>query len=125
MLNPFINLIDTIIDLINLLLFIWIVLGLLIHFDIINRSQPLIARIYSTLGMLIEPMLNPIRRQLRKLPAGFQQVDISPIILILLLMFINDALHTWFYTVQPYEYHSVSLSDQIDAADEARAAKAD
>lgn len=99
MLNPFINLIGNIISLINLALLIWVILGLLMHFDIVNRHNPLIQRIYMTLGRLLEPMLAPIRRLCNKILPDLGGVDVSPIILILLLHFINDALYDWFYSI--------------------------
>lgn len=98
MLNPFIDLIGNIISLINLLLIVWLVLDLLIQFDIINRNNQLIMRIYSSLGKLIEPLLRPIRRLLAKFIPAIG-IDISPIILILILHFINDALYSWFYSI--------------------------
>lgn len=86
-----INLLHNIIFLINLALFIYVVLDVLLHFDIVNRGNPLIQRIYSTLKMLLEPLLKPIRRLLEK---AFPQtgIDLAPIILILLLKFIADLL---------------------------------
>lgn len=123
MLNPFLDLFDAIVDLINLALFVWLIIDILIQFDVLNRNQPLIARIHAVLGSMLEPLLRPIRQFLRKLPAAFQQIDISPIILILLLNFVNNALHTWFYTVQPYDWDRVSLSQQIEHADAERKAK--
>jgi YggT family protein len=99
MLNPFIDLISNIIGLINLALIIWIVLGLLMHFDIVNRSNPLVNRIYTTLGRLIEPMLTRIRRVTNKFLPDLGGIDLSPIVLILLLHFINNAMYSWFYTI--------------------------
>jgi YggT family protein len=99
MLNPFIDLISTIISLINLVLIIWIILGLLIHFDIVNRSNPLVSRIYATLGQLIEPLLSRIRRVTRTYLPDLNGIDLSPIVLMLLLHFINNALYSWFYTI--------------------------
>jgi YggT family protein len=99
MLNPFIDLISNIISLINLALIIWILLGLLIQFDIINRYHPIIQRIYTTLGRVLEPMLRPIRRVVVKYLPDMGGIDISPIILVLLLHFINNALYSWFYKI--------------------------
>jgi YggT family protein len=99
MLNPFIDLIGEIISLINLLLIIWLVLDILINLDVVNKYNPLIQRVYTTLGKIIEPLLRPIRRLTSKYLPSFGGVDVSPIILILLLHFIKDALYTWFYTI--------------------------
>lgn len=98
-LNPFIDLISNIIFLINLALMIWIVLGLLIHFDIVNRYNPIVTRIYGALSRLLEPMLNRIRRLFGKWLPDLGGIDLSPIILILLLHFINNAMYSWFYRI--------------------------
>jgi YggT family protein len=98
MLNPFIHLISNIISLVNLALIVWVVISLLIQLDIVNRHNPLVARVYATLSRIFEPMLRPIRRQLdRWLPN--LGVDLSAIVFILLLHFVDNAMYTWFYTI--------------------------
>jgi len=99
MLNPFIDLINNIISLINLAIIVWAVIGILIHFDIVNRHSPLIQRVYFTLGRALEPMLKPIRRFLGKILPDLGGIDLSPLVLILLLHFINDAMYSWFYRI--------------------------
>lgn len=97
MFNPFIELIGSIISLINFLLIVWVILDLLINFDVINRHNPLVQRVYFTIGKLIEPMLRPIRRVTAKYLKSLNGIDISPIILFLLLHFLHNAIYTWFY----------------------------
>ena len=99
MLNPFIDLISNIISLINLALFVWIILGLLMHFDIVNRYNPLVLRLYTTLSNIFDPILRPIRVRLMRYLPNFGGVDLSPMVLLLLLHFINNALYSWFYTI--------------------------
>lgn len=99
MLNPFIDLISNIVFLINLALLVYIVLGLLIHFDIVNRNSPVVLRVYSTLGRLLEPMLMRIRKAVGKYLPDLGGIDLSPIILLLLLNFIVNALYSWFYHI--------------------------
>lgn len=99
MLNPFIDLISNVISLINLGLLVWIVLGLLIHFDILNRYSPLVNRVYSALTRLFEPMLAPIRRRITRYLPDLGGVDLSPLVLLLLLHFIDNALYSWFYRI--------------------------
>lgn len=99
MLNPFIDLISNIIFLINLALIGWMLLGLLIHFDIVNRTSPIVATLYSTLGRLIEPLLRRLRRAFGKFLPDLNGVDLSPILLFLLLHFLDNALYSWFYQI--------------------------
>lgn len=100
MLNPFIHLISNVISIINLALIVWVVLDILIQFNIVNRGQPLVDKIYTTLTRLFDPILNPIRGVLNRFmpPIG---IDLSPLVLILALMFLNDALFSWFYDFYP------------------------
>lgn len=94
--NAVLNLLNNIVFLVNLALFIYIVLDVLIQFDIVNRSNPLVQRVHSTLAKLLEPMLEPIRRLLRKhLP--MVTIDLSPIVVILLLNFLVDLLYDLLY----------------------------
>jgi len=99
MLNPFIDLISNVISLINLALTVWIILGLLIHFDIVNRSNHIVATIYNYLNRFFNPILDPIRRRLNRWFPNLSGIDISPIILLLILHFLTDALYSWFYTI--------------------------
>jgi len=85
---PFIMLISSIISLINIALIAYVVINLLISFDIINKHQPIVAKIYYGLQRLIEPLLRPFRKILPEMGG----LDISPILLILMLNFLQDAL---------------------------------
>ncbi len=85
------NLLNQIVFLINLALFVYVVLDVLIHFDIVNRHNALVQRIHGTLGKLLEPLLSPIRKLLRKYLPQIP-FDISPVLLILLLNFVIDLL---------------------------------
>lgn len=95
MLNPFIEVISMAIHLLEMALFVWIILGLLIHFDVINAYQPIVARVRQGLDKLFNPMLRPIRNFL----PDFGGLDLSPIILILAFRFIDSALFHWFYNL--------------------------
>ncbi len=99
MLNPFIILLSNIISLYNWVLIIWVIMSLLVSFNVINRFQPVIAKIFYILNRLTEPALRPIRRVLDKFLPDLGGIDISPVILILLLQFLNNALYTYFYNL--------------------------
>lgn len=89
--EPFVNLASKVIYLYTLVLIVACIISLLISFNILNRYQPLVARIYDVLLRLTEPLLAPIRRYMPDLGG----VDISPIVLILALNFLDTALHSW------------------------------
>lgn len=88
MLTPFIILISQIIHLYTLVLIVWTVMSILISFKIINSYQPVVQKIMYALDRLCEPALKPIRKFLPDLGG----IDISPVLLILALNFIDNAL---------------------------------
>ena len=74
-------------------LYIWVIivsaiLSWLIVFDVVNRRNRVVFMIADTLHRLTEPALRPIRRALPDLGG----LDISPIILILILVFLRDVV---------------------------------
>jgi YggT family protein len=93
--NPLLILISSVISFISTAVLVWVVMSLLIQFDIINRYNPLVAKVFKVLEQLMKPMLRPIQRFIPPI-AG---IDFSPLILILLLNFINNviaqALHSF------------------------------
>lgn len=97
MLNPFVILFSNIIQIYNWILIIWVVMSLLISFNVINRHQLVVARIFHILNRLTEPALRPIRRLMHKYLPDLGGIDLSPIVLILLLQFLNNALFTYLY----------------------------
>jgi len=99
MLNPFVDLFSTIIQLYNYVLITWVILSLLINFEVVNRFNPLVQRVNDILNRLVEPVLRPIRRLTDRFLPNLGGVDLSPIVLFLLLQFIQNALYSWFYTV--------------------------
>ncbi len=109
MLNAIADLIRDVIFLIKLALDIWILLTLLIHFDIVNRASPIVNNCYTTLSRLLEPLLGPIRRMIEKYFTHFGGIDLSPIILWLLLSFIDHLLVNWFY-INPLMANNVVIA---------------
>jgi len=86
--NPFLWLVQTLIT-----LYIWIliaaaVLSWLVAFNVVNPYNQIVRAIGDALYRLTEPALRPIRNLLPNLGG----LDISPVILILLLLFIERLL---------------------------------
>lgn len=85
---PLIGFIVLVID-----LYIWVViasaiLSWLVAFNVVNTNNRVVLVIGDTLYRLTEPALRPIRSILPNLGG----IDISPVILILLLLFIRDVV---------------------------------
>jgi len=85
MMNPFLWLILTILDLYFWVILATVVLSWLVAFNVINGSNPYVRQFGHALRRLTEPLLGPIRRMLPDLGA----IDVSPIVLLLLLQFVR------------------------------------
>lgn len=83
MMNPFLWLILTIINLYFWVILAQVILSWLIAFNVVNRSNSYVRQIGMALDRLTEPLLNPIRRFLPDLGG----LDISPIILLIGMQF--------------------------------------
>ena len=86
------NLIDTIIQLYIYVLIASAVLSWLIAFNVVNTHNRFVAMIAEALWRLTEPVLAPIRRILPNLGG----LDLSPVVLILLLIFLRNLLFELF-----------------------------
>jgi YggT family protein len=90
--NPFLWLILTVIDLYIWLLIASAVLSWLVAFNVVNTRNPLVANIGEFLYRITEPALRPIRNMLPNLGG----IDVSPVILIILLLFLKQLI-VWLY----------------------------
>lgn len=89
--NPILYITLTLIDLYTWAVLIYVIISWMISLGILNRYNAVVTYIFSFLGRVVEPVLNPIRRLLPS-SLGF---DISPILLFLMLHFVS-------YTIQYY-----------------------
>lgn len=90
--NPFLVLIIEVINLFNIVLFAWVILSLLIYFNIVNPYQPFVRKVMQILDRIIEPVLRPIRKYVPTVGG----LDLSPLVLVLLLQFITNSLIYYF-----------------------------
>jgi YggT family protein len=95
--NPFIWLINTLIDIVIWLVIASAIMSWLVAFGVVNMRNQFIRVVVETLYRLTEPMLRPIRRLL----PNFGGVDISPVILLIGLYFIQYAFS---YYLAPHFY---------------------
>lgn len=79
-------LVDTVIDIYIWLLIISVILSWLVAFNIVNTSNRIVYVIGESLFRITEPALRPIRRFLPSLGG----IDISPVVLILALIFLRN-----------------------------------
>ncbi|MCO5090050.1 YggT family protein [Bosea sp. (in: a-proteobacteria)] len=79
-------------------LYIWIliasaVLSWLIAFNVINTRNQFVATVWDVLYRITEPVLRPIRQRLPNLGG----IDISPIIVLLIIYFIQSVIIHYIY----------------------------
>src|ERR1700690_842957 len=79
-------------------LYVWLliasaILSWLIAFNVVNTRNQFVAAVAEFLYRITEPVLGPIRRRLPNLGG----LDISPIILILIIMFIQRVITYYIY----------------------------
>ena len=89
-----------ILDIILLVLqiYIWLliaaaVLSWLVAFNVVNTRNPVVAMIGDFLYRITEPVLRPIRNMLPNLGG----IDVSPVILILLILLIENVIIRYIY----------------------------
>jgi YggT family protein len=83
-----IQIIHLLINVLVTLILVQFVIGMLLAFNVINRSNELILSIYNSINTLLEPVLGPIRR----LMPSTGVMDFSPLVLILLLQIVLIVL---------------------------------
>ncbi len=90
--NPFLWLVDTLITIYIWLLVASAVLSWLIVFSVVNTRNPIVHSVGDFLYRITEPALRPIRNILPNLGG----IDISPVILIIGLLFLRQLIF-WLY----------------------------
>ena len=86
-------LIDTVITLYVWLLIASAVLSWLIAFNVVNLRNPIVMQLADFLDRVTEPVLRPIRNMLPNLGG----IDVSPIIVLLLIFFIQRVIALYLY----------------------------
>lgn len=79
-------------------LYWWIVLAMiilswLISFNVVNTRNQFVAAVWRIVNQLTEPVLRPIR----KIMPNFSGLDISPIILFIIIFFIERIIAYYIY----------------------------
>ena len=90
--NPFLWLVDTIITIYIWLLIASAVLSWLIAFNVVNTRNPIVNSVGEFLYRVTEPLLRPIRNLMPNLVG----IDVSPVILIIGLLFLRQLIF-WLY----------------------------
>ncbi len=86
------NLVYTILQLYIFIIIAAAIMSWLVAFNVLNTHNRFVGAVFETLNRLTEPALRPIRRIMPNLGG----IDISPVILILLLIFLQNLLLEYF-----------------------------
>ncbi len=83
-------------------IYIWLliaaaVLSWLVAFNVVNSRNQFVAMVGDFLYRITEPVLRPIRSVL----PGLGGIDVSPVVLILLIILIKDIIVRYIYPVVP------------------------
>jgi YggT family protein len=88
MISPPLQLVMMILNLYGFMLLVWIILSLLITFNIINPYQPFVKMVSDVLYRLTEPVLRFVRRFVPTIGG----VDLSPIAVFIAIRFIEYTI---------------------------------
>jgi YggT family protein len=69
------------------------ILSWLVAFNVVNRYNDLVRSIWNLVTALTEPLLRPIRNAIPNLGG----IDISPVVLLLLIFFIQRVIEEYIY----------------------------
>lgn len=81
----------------SLVIFVHIIFSWLISFRVLDTRNQFVASVWRILYQMTEPFLGPIRNLL---PRGWQ-IDFSPLILILFIIFLQRVIIYYIYPVVP------------------------
>lgn len=85
---PLLQVLSDALGLYKWVLVIWVVLSWLVAFNIVNNHNPLVGSIGRALDQIVEPALRRIRRYVPL----FGNMDISPVLLFLVILFIQRMI---------------------------------
>ena len=89
--NPFVWLIDLLIDIAIVIVVVQAVLSWLIHFNVLDIRQRLVSSLWDALNRLTDPIYRPIRRYMPDLGG----IDITPMVLIIVLLFLQRIVYAY------------------------------
>ena len=91
--NPFIWLIEALIELVTWVVIASAILSWLVAFGVVNTRNQFVATVGEFLYRITEPVLRPIRNMMPSLGG----IDISPVILILIIFLIERIIIYYIY----------------------------
>ncbi len=72
---------------------VMIIMSWLISFNVVNTRNQFVSQVWRILNQLTEPVLRPIRRRL----PNFSGLDLSPLVLFIIIYFIQQIILRYVY----------------------------
>jgi YggT family protein len=85
---PLLRVLLFIVDFYKFFLYVYIITSWLDYFNIVNKHNPIVYNIYSFLYKITEPAL----RRIRRIIPSIGYIDLSPVILVVILYFIEQMI---------------------------------
>ena len=89
---PLLQVVSVALDLYKWVVIIWVVLSWLVAFGVVNNRN----QIVNTVGRALEALVEPALKRIRRFVPMMGNVDISPVILIIGLLFLKQLIF-WLY----------------------------
>lgn len=93
MLQALVDILGMVISTANMLLIIWIIIGLLFAFNVVSPRNQFAYAVHDALSRLFEPVLRPIRR----IMPDTGQIDFAPMVFMLILVGVSRLLQAAVY----------------------------
>lgn len=93
MLQALVDILGMVISTANMLLIVWIIIGLLFAFNVVSPRNQFAYAVHDALSRLFEPVLRPIRR----LMPDTGQIDFAPMVFMLILVGVSRLLQAAVY----------------------------
>lgn len=93
MLQALVDILGMVISTANMLLIVWIIIGLLFAFNVVSPRNQFAFAVHDALSRLFEPVLRPIR----KVMPDTGQIDFAPMVFMLILVGVSRLLQAAVY----------------------------
>ena len=90
--NPITWLIYTVLNVYSWFIIASVILSLLVHFNIVNRYQPFVQQV----GIFLQRVTEPVYRRVRKVLPPLGGFDLSPMIVLIALQFLQRIVLYYF-----------------------------
>ena len=97
--SPLFQLINAVFEIYIIIILVEVVLSWLTAFNVVNPYNKLVATIRTFTNALTEPLLRPIRGLVFRVIPSMGGIDISPLILLLLIYFLQGVVNNLYVSM--------------------------